>query len=304
MPKLNRKNIIIRANNVDGIIYSCVGGVFTVKMNDGTFAECKARGVFRKKGTDVLTGDRVNVEDGMIVSVLPRKNALIRPPIANIDKLFLVVAVKDPNPNLYNIDKMLAIAVYHNIEPVILISKSDLGDDEKIYDLYRDLPYKCFMISSENPDSIEQVRKEIKDSVCVMSGLSGVGKSTLLNALDPSLCRLTGEISKKIGRGKNTTRTSSFFDVSGGIIADTPGFSSLDFDSYDLHDRSLLADCFSEFAEFSGDCRFGNCSHTKELGCAVLKALEDGKIKKSRHDNYVKMYEELGVFKKWEHEEK
>lgn len=282
-----------------GVIYECVGGVYSVKTEDG-FISCQARGLFRKDDTVLLTGDKVVIENEVITEILPRKNALIRPPVANIDKLFLVVAVASPDPSLYNIDKMLAVAAYHNIEPIIVFSKSDLDDPFGLLDIYSDLPYKTFRVSVESESDLELIRAEIKDSICVMSGLSGVGKSTLLNRLDPTLELKTGDISKKLGRGKNTTRTSRFFDVAGGVIADTPGFSSLSFESYDIRNRAFLADCFPDFADFTDDCRFTDCSHTKEKGCAVLSALAEGKIKPSRHENYCKMYEELGVYKPWE----
>ena len=279
-----------------GIIYECVGGVYSVKTENG-FISCQARGLFRKDDTVLLTGDKVTVENDIITEIMPRKNSLIRPPVANIDKHFLVVAVASPDPSLYNIDKMLAVAAYHNIEPIIVFSKSDLNDPFGLFDIYSDLPYKTFKVSVDSDADLELIRSEIKDSICVMRGLSVVGKSTLLNRLDPSLDLKTGDISKKLGRGKNTTRTSRFFDVAGGVIADTPGFSSLSFESYDIRNRAFLAACFPDIAEFTDDCRFTDCSHTKEKGCAVLQALADGKIKPTRHENYCKMYEELGVYK-------
>ncbi len=284
---------------MNGKVYECVGGEYTVKTENG-FVNCKARGIFRKDDTVVLTGDNVVVENDVITQIMPRKNSLIRPPVANIDKLFLIIAVSSPDPSLYNIDKMLTVAAYHGIEPIIVFSKSDLPDPFGIVELYSDLPYRSYGISLKTDENIDLIRDEIKNNVCVMSGLSGVGKSTLLNRLDPTLSLKTGEISKKLGRGKNTTRTSCFFDVAGGIIADTPGFSSLSFESYDLKNRQFLAECFPEFGEYINDCRFTDCSHTKEKGCAVLQALAENKIKPSRHENYCRMYDELGVYKHWE----
>lgn len=292
-------NITIRASDMIGTIYECVGGVYTVKTDDGTVS-CTARGLFRKDDTLIFTGDRVNVEDGVITEIFPRKNSLTRPPVANIDKLFLVVAVSSPDPNLYNIDKMLAVAEYHGIQPVIVLSKSDLNDVFGLYDIYGSLPYKIYTVSQDSENDIDKIRDEISGCVCVMSGLSGVGKSTLLNRLSPGLSLKTGDISKRLGRGKNTTRSSRFFDVFDGVIADTPGFSSLSFESYDIKNRAFLADCFPEFREYVNDCLFSDCSHTKEKGCGVIEALRQGKIKKSRHENYCRMYEELGVYKPWE----
>ncbi|MBQ6051686.1 MAG: ribosome small subunit-dependent GTPase A [Clostridia bacterium] len=285
-----------------GTVYECVGGLYSVKTEKGTVL-CTARGLFRKDETFIFTGDRVIAEDGVITEILPRKNSLIRPPVANIDKLFLVVALSSPDPNLYNIDKMLAVAEYHGIKPIIVFSKSDLDDVIGVTEIYRGLPYKVISISPDSENGIEEIRREIKGSVCVMSGLSGVGKSTLLNRLAPDLDIKTGEISKKLGRGKNTTRSSRFFDVSGGVIADTPGFSSLSFESYDIKNRAFLADCFPEFEEYKKNCYFTDCSHTKEKGCGVIAALKEGKIKPTRHENYCRMYAELGVYKPWEDKE-
>ncbi|MBO4391967.1 MAG: ribosome small subunit-dependent GTPase A [Clostridia bacterium] len=285
-----------------GTVYECVGGLYSVKTENG-IELCTARGLFRKDDTLIFTGDRVKVEDGVITEILPRKNSLTRPPVANVDKLFLVVALSSPDPNLYNIDKMLAVAEYHGIKPVIVFSKSDLDDVIGVAEIYRGLPYKVISISPDSENGIDEIREEINNSVCVMSGLSGVGKSTLLNRLAPDLDLKTGEISKKLGRGKNTTRSSRFFDVSGGVIADTPGFSSLSFESYDIKNRAFLADCFPEFEDYKKDCLFTECSHTKEKGCGVLAALKKGKIKPTRHENYCRMYEELGVYKPWEDKE-
>lgn len=282
-----------------GRIYKGTGGLYTVKTDDG-FLELKARKNILKKGAELRAGDYVTLGDNVIEELLPRKNSLIRPPVSNIDKLLLVIAVRNPDPCFYNIDKMIAVAEYHGIEPVIILNKSDFEDSTGVANVYGALPYRVYNVSASEKNGTDVVANEIKGCSCVLAGVSGVGKSTLLNAIAPELLRATGDVSDRLRRGKHTTRCAELFDVCGGIIADTPGFSSLELEAFDLKDRSKLADCFAEFREYIDDCRFHDCAHVKDLGCAVRAAVEEGKIQRSRYESYVQMYEELGEYKKWE----
>ena len=282
-----------------GRIYKGTGGLYTVRTEEG-FTELKARKNILKKGSELRAGDYVLLGDNVIEELLPRKNTLIRPPVSNIDKLLIVIALRNPDPCFYNIDKMIAVAEYHGIEPVLILNKSDYEDTTGVSAVYRNLPYRSYFVSASEKNGTEAIVNEINGCTCVLAGVSGVGKSTLLNAIAPELLRETGNVSERLRRGKHTTRCAELFDVCGGVIADTPGFSSLELEAFDLKDRSKLAECFAEFGKYFGDCRFHDCAHVKDLGCAVRAAVEEGKIQKSRYESYIRMYEELGEYKKWE----
>lgn len=285
----------------EGIIYKGTGGLYTVKTADG-FVECRARGVFKKDNIILKSGDRVRIKNDAVWELLPRRNTLVRPAVSNIDKLIIVVALADPDPSPFSIDKLTVVAEYYGIKPVIVFNKADISENTGLVDIYSSLGYSTYVVSAKNGTNVDAVRAEIKDCVCVVSGVSGAGKSTLLNALSPELGLETGDISKKLQRGKHTTRTVEFFDVFGGTIADTPGFSSLSVAMYGIQNRAELSGCFPEFKN-TGLCRFRDCSHTKEDGCSVIESVCDGTISRSRHESYVRLYEELGEYKFWEHKE-
>lgn len=286
-----------------GRIIRQTGGFYYVDTGE-TVTECRARGLFRKEGVCPIVGDVVEIEltenqKGFITKLLPRKNSLVRPPVANIDRLLLILSIIDPTPNLLVVDKMLAIAEYKGIDVAIVITKSDLSDADELFSLYRTVGYEVKSINSlaDSPKEIEQL---ITGKICVLTGNTGVGKSTLLNAIDPQLALKTGETSQKLGRGRHTTRVTELFSLCGGLIADTPGFSSLETAQLELIKKDKLELCFREFEPYLGHCKFTGCSHTKEKGCAVLEAVRAGKIAESRHRSYLEMYEEAKQIKDWE----
>ncbi len=290
---------------VNGIITKITGGFYYVEAAEKTY-ECKARGVFRKRGCSPLVGDYVSVDvpdnDGYcsIESITERKNSLVRPALANLDVLVIVSSVVEPNINTYIIDKMICAAVDKKIEPVVVFSKTDLKSCNKYIEIYRKAGIKAVEYSSVNGKGIDEIKALLSGKISAFSGNSGVGKSTLLNALFPQLELKTGEISDKLGRGRHTTRTVELFKCFGGYIADTPGFSTVDLDRYEIIHKDNLQFCFPEFSEYIGQCKFTSCAHVCEKGCAVIQALEDGKISKSRHDSYVKMYNEVKDIKDWQ----
>ena len=223
-----------------------------------------------------------------------RKNSLIRPPVANIDMLAMVVAPKDPAPYLYNIDLLTVIAEKNGIECAIIISKSDLADCAEILEIYKKTPFKVLTTSSEAGIGIEEARELLKNKICVLCGASGVGKSTLLNALYPELELETGELSEKIARGKNTTRTTELFPLQNGTyLADTPGFTAVNTELYCAIDHKELHTLFPEFEQYEHECRYADCTHTKETECGIYEAVQRGEIARSRHESYTKLYGEL-----------
>lgn len=283
------------------IIIKSVRGLYTVVSPDGIVTECTARGVLRKRGQEPYVGDYVRMESDVITQVLPRKNEIIRPPLANLDQLCFVVSMCEPQPNLRLLDKFIAVSVYKNIEPLLLLTKVDLASCEEIHALYSSIGIPIVTVDYQNPESLAQVRAAFATKVSALTGNSGAGKSTLLNALDSSLQIPTGEISQKLGRGRHTTRHAQLYPLSsGGYIADTPGFSTFDTQRYAIIRKDALEDCFAEFADYKENCRFHDCSHTCEKGCAVLEAVAEGKIPKSRHESYCDMYEEAKQIKEWE----
>ncbi len=239
--------------------------------------------------------------DGVITEILPRKNSIIRPPIANLDQLLFVVSTCKPTPNLFLLDRFLAISLYKQITPVLLLTKVDLESHTALYALYKRVGIPVYVVDYARPETVEAVRACLTGKLCAFTGNSGTGKSTLLNAIDPALGLETAEISEKLGRGRHTTRQVQLYSLSGGgYIADTPGFSTFETNRYDIIHKEALADCFPEFAPYLGDCRFQDCSHTVERGCAVLEALQAGEISESRHASYCRMYEEAKQLKDWE----
>ena len=271
----------------------------------GFVYECKAKGAFRKDKNAPLVGDRVLIETdgdkGFIIKIEPRKNFLVRPPIANLDKLFIVASADRPKPNLYVVDKLTAFAAYHKIAPVIVFSKTDLADISSFADIYRRAGIPVFSCSSVSGDGMDRLSDAIAAGINAFAGNSGVGKSSLLNYFLPELLLETNEISDKLGRGTHTTRSVKLYRYREGCIADTPGFSSIDFE--ENGERILkedLAACFPEFEAFASDCRFfPSCSHTVDKGCAVINAVQHGMISPQRHQSYCRMYEEVKGFKHW-----
>lgn len=282
-----------------GRILSCVGGLYTVESSAGISA-CKARGVFRKQGITPYAGDMVSFSDGVIEEVLPRKNSIIRPPLANLDQIIFVVSMSKPAPNFQLLDKFLAVARYKGIEPVIVLTKIDLASDEQIRKVYAGADVPIISVDYQKPETIEQVSALLAGKISAFTGNTGVGKSTLLNHIAPELQLSVGEISEKLGRGRHTTRTAVLYPLLGGYIADTPGFSTFETEQYAVIKKEELAPCFPEFEPYAGDCRFTDCAHICEKGCAVLDALREGLIEKSRHASYTVMYEEAKQRKDWE----
>lgn len=280
------------------------GGFYYVEAAAGVY-ECKARGVFRKRGTSPLVGDTVDItvpDDGYcsIDAIHERRNSLVRPALANLDTLMIVSSVKEPDVNLYLIDKMTAAAVSKEITPIVVFSKSDLGSAEKLVDIYRAVGIRAYEFSSVDLRGLDEIKAELKDKVTAFCGNSGVGKSTLLNALFPDLNLQTGEISDKLGRGRHTTRTVELFKKYGGYIADTPGFSTVDIERFELIRKDELKFAFPEFEDYFGTCKFNSCNHLCEQGCRVLDAVKSGVIPRSRHDSYVRMYNEVKDIKDWQ----
>ena len=289
------------------VIMKSTAGFYYVRCEDGNVIECKARGVFRKQKLTPLVGDIVTIETdgqtGTVIDIAPRRNYLQRPPVANIDKLVIVSAVKEPVPNIPIIDKMTAIAVDKNITPVVVFSKSDLGETDEYVEIYRKAGIESFAVSAKTGEGIEKFRAVFENSVCVLTGNTGVGKSSILNGIAPHLDLATSHISNKLGRGRHTTRTVEIYELCGGYIADTPGFSSLDFENIEIIRKENLQFCFPEFDEYINTCKFVSCAHICEKGCSICQAVSEGKISQSRHDSYKMMYDEVKDYKEWENKQ-
>ena len=280
-----------------GIIIKGIGGFYYIKTEDGEIVECKARGVFRKKKITPMVGDKVEVSNGQITEIYDRQNFMIRPPVANIDVLLIVVAAKAPDPNLFLIDKLLVYAKSRNIDAVICINKTDLDKNEDVVKIYEKAGYKVISVSAETGENTDELKALLKDKTTAFSGLSGVGKSSLLNLILDSDME-TGDLSEKIMRGKHTTRHVELFEISGGgYVFDTPGFSSLELTEITDIDAGELLEYFPEFPE--NECRFKTCVHINEPDCRVKKMVEDGEISVSRYENYKEMYNILKNKKDW-----
>lgn len=291
-------------NTVNGVLVKATGGFYYVDCGS-EILECKARGVFRKSGNAPVAGDRVEVElkeDGYhsLSTVLKRKNHLTRPPLANLDRLFIVVSATHPQPNTLVIDKLTAASIAAGIEPIVVFSKTDMAPVGELLEIYRKAGFRCIVYSAISKEGIDEVKELLKGKISAFIGNSGVGKSTLLNNILPMLNLETADISLKLGRGRHTTRTVELFKLDDGYIADTPGFSTVDLVRYSLNNKDELMHCFPEFEQYIPKCRFTSCSHTCEKYCAVINGVKNGEISYSRHTNYKLMYNELKGIKSWQ----
>jgi ribosome biogenesis GTPase len=288
----------------EGVIFKALSGFYYIKSGDDVIS-CRARGRFRHENITPLVGDLVSYtrsgNSGMIDKILPRKNSLIRPAVANVDQIVMVVSETIPVTDPFLIDKMTAIAEHHNIEPVICINKCDLSDENRLYNIYKSVGYKVVKTSAVTGEGISELTELLSGKTSVFTGNSGVGKSSILNAVEPGFSIDTNDVSYKLGRGKHTTRHIEFYYTkSGAVIADTPGFSSFDLDKLEFKDETELQYVFTEFSPYLDKCQFIGCSHTKEKGCAVLEAVKNGEIQKSRHDSYVRIYNQLKEIPHWD----
>ncbi len=273
-----------------GRIIKALAGFYYVE-DDHQIIQCHARGKFRKDEIKPLVGDFVEYEvegdnDGYVMNVLPRHNCLVRPPICNVDQALIVSSCKEPDFSSILLDKFLLVIEHLGIEPIIIISKMDLDEDESVKQYvkdYRQAGYRVYEISSKDNHGLEELKTVFKDKVSVITGQSGVGKSSFLNALDINLKLETNEISKSLGRGKHTTRHVELLKMYGGYLGDTPGFSSLELEMT----PEELAVAYHDFAQFSHECKFRGCLHDSEPNCGVKKAVEDGKISKERYEHYL-----------------
>lgn len=297
---------------VTGTVLKSVGGLFTLRLDDGSDVVCPARGRFRYEGEVPLPGDRVEAvreKDAWALSaILARRNSLIRPALANLTHLVAVIPACRPKPDVVTADKLICAAEDAMIEPVIVINKADLDPSEsaRLAEVYRQSSFEVFELSARSGEGVGALGEYLfsqksGDSMplVVFSGASGAGKSTLMSQLFPALKLKTGDVSRKSERGRHTTRTAELFDVGGLFVADTPGFTMLDFAEYNFLPRENLAFSFREFADYVGKCRYTKCTHTKEEGCAILEAVEAGNIRRERHESYVAIRAEMLKTPEW-----
>ena len=293
----------------EGRIQKALSGFYYVDTGTEVLT-CRARGKFRKDGVSPLVGDRVEVRElgngeGFVEAILPRKNAFTRPAVANIDQLVVIASGAIPKTDPFLIDRVAAIAALKGCEVIILLNKCDLDSADNLYQIYRAAGFQTLRVSAQTGEGLEELIPLISNKLSAFTGNSGVGKSSILNALDPEFQLRVGEVSDALGRGRHTTRHVELFHLScGADIVDSPGFSSFETDELNLELKRRLPETFREFQPYLDNCRFVGCSHTKEKGCAVLEAVRRGDIQKSRHASYLRLYEELKPLKDWREHKK
>lgn len=286
---------------MQGKIIKGIAGFYYIYAEDHEIYECKAKGIFRKDNQKPLVGDNVEIEvldiqekEGSVTAILPRRNSLIRPAVANVDQAFVIFAMENPKPNFMLLDRFLIMMEKQDIPAVVCFNKKDLADSSKLeflYETYTGCGYQVILSSTFQGDGLDEIRQVLKGKTTVVAGPSGVGKSSITNALQENVRMETGEISKKLKRGKHTTRHSQVIPVGEDTyLMDTPGFSSLYLT--DMEEQELK-DYFPEFRKYGGQCRFQGCRHIHEPGCAVKEALENHKISSLRYEDYLGLYEEL-----------
>lgn len=289
----------------EGVIVKALSGFYYVQT-DERLLECKARGRFRLDGTSPLVGDRVECSldahgKGRIDCVFERRNFFIRPAVANVDALVFVAANTNPVTDPFLIDRVSVIAESAGCELIVCINKTDVDPADELYGIFTAAGFTVVRTSVPDGTGIDALRREIAGKICAFTGNSGVGKSSIMNALSPGLNIKTAEVSEKLGRGKHTTRHVELFDIGGGTYAaDTPGFASFDIEMMEIIPKEQLQFDFVEFAPYIGECRFNNCAHLKEPGCAVTQAVADGKIMPSRYRSYERLYALSAQHKSWE----
>lgn len=290
---------------ISGIIVKALSGFYYV-MTAGGIIECKARGRFRMDGTSPLVGDRVRCSrdangKGRIDSVEERRNWFIRPAVANIDALVFIAANTNPVTDPFLIDRVSVIAAEAGCRLIICVNKTDIDAGDELYDIFTGAGFPVVRTSAETGEGINELRHVLQGKVCAFTGNSGVGKSSILNALAPGFNIETGEVSEKLGRGRHTTRHVELYDIGDNTyVADTPGFASFEIEMMNIIPKEVLQHDFIEFEPYIGKCRFNDCSHLKEPGCAVTAAVAAGEISQSRYSSYVRLYDLSAQHKFWE----
>ena len=285
-------------------IIKALSGFYYVQTEDGV-VECRARGRFRRQDQSPLVGDFVRItrqrDKGVLEALLPRKNAFIRPAVANIDQLVVLASCAIPVTEPFLIDRVLAIAQLQNVPALVVVNKDDLAPAQPLAEIYRRAGVPVLVTSAETGEGIEALREALAGKLSCLTGNSGVGKSSLLNRACPQLQLPVGEVSEKLGRGRHTTRHIELYSMgSNTFVADTPGFSAFDTERMELVHKEQLQYAFPEFAPYLGHCQFPDCAHRKEPGCAVRKALAEGKIGQTRYSSYERLYELASQLKEWE----
>ena len=285
-------------------IIKALSGFYYVQTEDGV-VECRARGRFRRQDQSPLVGDFVRItrqgDKGVLEALLPRKNAFIRPAVANIDQLVVLASCAIPVTEPFLIDRVLAIAQLQNVPALVVVNKDDLAPAQPLAEIYRKAGVPVLVTSAETGEGIEALREALAGKLSCLTGNSGVGKSSLLNRACPQLQLPVGEVSEKLGRGRHTTRHIELYSLgSNTFVADTPGFSAFDTERMELVHKEQLQYAFPEFAPYLGHCQFPDCAHRKEPGCAVRKALAEGKIGQTRYSSYERLYELASQLKEWE----
>lgn len=290
---------------MEGTIVKALSGFYYVSCNEQVY-ECKARGKFRLDGTSPLVGDRVSFtvdgnKKGYIEKVFDRKNSFIRPAVANIDSLVFVAANTNPITDPFLIDRVSVIAEEAACELIVCINKIDIDPADELYDIYTRSGFITLRTSAQTGEGISQLKAELSGKICAFTGNSGVGKSSILNSIVPSFNIEVAAVSARLGRGKHTTRHVELYDIGNGtFIADTPGFASFEIEMMQAIEKQELQHDFREFKKYIGECRFNDCAHLKEPGCAITEALQRGDIMHSRYQSYKRLYELSAQNNFWE----
>lgn len=293
-----------------GQIGKALSGFYYVNLEDGGVLTCRARGKFRKEGLAPLVGDWVEVREtepgcGMVWEIEPRRNAFQRPAVANIDQMVVIASAAIPVTDPFLIDRVTAIAALKGCDVVICVNKCDLQPGQDLADIYRRAGFPVVMASAETGEGIPTLREMLVGKLSAFTGNSGVGKSSILNAIEPGFALQVADVSEKLGRGRHTTRHVELYRLScGGSVIDTPGFSSFEEAELGLALKERLPETFLEFRPYLAECRFVGCSHTREKGCAVLAAVKEGSIPRSRHASYQRLYQELKDLRSWNQKDK